>query len=229
LFTLHFTLFNLRIRVDYPSEDITPYLLAGLSGFVSESSHSPSVCYRISGDIDAGFVIEPPEGELSTAASYWELLQCVENHMTRWCVVQRPELYLMHGCMVALNGKAFLISAPSKSGKSTLTWALLNHGFDYISDDISPIDLTTLNALPYPRGISQRTNPDEPYSLPQRALSTGKTFKVSGEALPCQVIKQPTPLAALFFITRNPNADAPLIAPLSASESCMNLFAKGLN
>jgi len=229
MLTLHFTLCGSHIRVDYPSHDLTQYLLAGLSGFVSEPNDSSATCYKISGDIDAGFVIEHPQEEPLKVTGYWKLLHSLEGYMTYQCTQQRPEIYIIHGCTVAFNNKAFLISAPSKSGKSTLTWALLHHGFDYVSDDISLIDLTQLNMQPYPRGISQRTNPAEPYSLPEQTLKIGKTLRVPAIALPCQVVEQSTLLAAMFFINYTPGADSPSLTPLSVSESCMNLFANGLN
>jgi len=228
MFTLHFTLCGSHIRVDYPSNDITRYLLTGLSGFVSEPSDSPTVRYTIRGDIDAGFVIEHPKEEPKSVIGYWKLLHCLEGYMAYSCGQQRPELFFMHGCTVALNNQAFLISAPSKNGKSTLTWALLHHGFDYISDDISPIDLTRLHVEPYPRGMSQRTNPAAPYSLPEQTLKIGKTLRIPVEALPCQVVKQPTPLAGVFFINYTPGTSVPSLTPLSVSESCMRFFANGL-
>lgn len=64
----------------------------------------------------------------------------------------RDFLFVHAGC-VARDGGALLLPAWTESGKSTLTLALAESGFDYLSDDLAPIDPVTGRVYPFPKRI----------------------------------------------------------------------------
>jgi len=63
------------------------------------------------------------------------------------------DFLLLHAGAVAREGGAVILPAPPESGKSTLTIALLEAGFDYLSDELGAIDPVTGRIHPYPKRI----------------------------------------------------------------------------
>ena len=71
------------------------------------------------------------------------------------CVIQRvyhsgDNLIGMHAGAVAYNDHCIVMPGASGSGKSTITAALVHAGLTYLSDEVVPLDRTTLNAVPIP-------------------------------------------------------------------------------
>lgn len=63
------------------------------------------------------------------------------------------DFLLLHAGAVAGEGGAVILPAPPESGKSTLAIALLEAGFDYLSDELGAIDPVTGGIYPYPKRI----------------------------------------------------------------------------
>lgn len=59
-------------------------------------------------------------------------------------LLQRKILPL-HGSAIAINGKAYAIVGDSGAGKSTLASALLNKGYQLLSDDVIPVSYSNKN------------------------------------------------------------------------------------
>ena len=62
-------------------------------------------------------------------------------------------VYLLHGAVVAERERAWIISGPSGSGKSSLGLALVDRGFDLMSDDLAPLSLSDRLIHPFPRRL----------------------------------------------------------------------------
>lgn len=65
----------------------------------------------------------------------------------------RDQYYLVHSAVLVKKGRAVVFPGISKSGKSTITIALLKEGFKYLSDEVAAIDLKTLRVTGFPRAI----------------------------------------------------------------------------
>lgn len=61
-----------------------------------------------------------------------------------------PRLLVLHAGAVCSGSRGLILAGSSKRGKSTLTTALALHGFDYLGDDVIPIDLDSGNIVPLP-------------------------------------------------------------------------------
>jgi hypothetical protein len=63
----------------------------------------------------------------------------------------KPWLRLVHSGALAHDGSGLLLLAPTKGGKSTLTLASVLRGMRFLSDDATPVDLTTSQIMPLPK------------------------------------------------------------------------------
>jgi len=164
-----------------------------------------------------------------TAADASALLYLLEEDLTLELQRCRRDLYFLHAAALEEAGRAYLLVASSGSGKSTTTWALLHHGFGYLSDELGPVDLNTLEVHAYPHALCLKAAPPAAYPLPAGVLQTARTWHISPAHLPSGVSAGPLPVAALFFVQYSPHASGPAVHPLSKAEAGARVFANALN
>lgn len=152
----------------------------------------------------------------------------LEKDITVELQKRRPDLYFLHSAALAWNGKACLLAAEAGSGKSTTTWALLHHGFRYLSDELSPVDPDTLEVFPYPHALCLKQPPPH-YRLPAETTDLGRTLHVPVCSLPSEAIMEPLPLAAVFLLKYRPDLGGSELRPLGPAEAGARLYLTALN
>ena len=226
--TLSLTLVERRIRVhcaDRLSHALVETAYGGIGGAGDAVDLQYSLTYR---DRPPTFVLATRAPAPIVAQTDGELLAVFEDQLALDLQRQRPDLYFLHAAVLACGGKAFMLLAPSGGGKSTTAWALVREGCQYLSDELGPVDLTTLRVHPYPRALCLKTAPPASYPLPAQTLATTLTLHVPTAALPAPPGTRPLPLVALFFLDYRPTL-APRLHPLGAAEASARLFAQALN
>jgi hypothetical protein len=153
-------------------------------------------------------------------------------HLDKWLTIalqrQRSELYFVHAAAVADGGRVAILAAPSTTGKSTLTLALLERGFVYLSDELAPIDLPTRRVYPYARAVSLKSAPPDPVRLPSTALAVGRRFHIPARLFSTHSVSTPLPLAAFIFLRRVSGAGTCSIR-ISPAAGAAYLAANALN
>jgi hypothetical protein len=142
---------------------------------------------------------------------------------------QRADLLFLHAAAVEWRGRAALLAADSGSGKSTTTWALLHHGFGYLSDELAPVDLGSGRAFPYPHALCLKRPTPPPYVLPSATLHLGRTLHVPTAALPAATVTEPMPIGAVFLLRHDSNLAQPELRSVSAAEAGARLYITALN
>ncbi len=140
----------------------------------------------------------------------------------------RPDLFFLHAAAVAWNGRVAVLAASPGTGKSTLALAALNDGFEYLSDELSPIDLTRLTVAPYPRALCLKAPPPPPYFLPQGTHVHGRRFHVPVAALPGPARIDDLPIGAFLFLRRLAPQDG-VPVPMTPASAVAWLMANALN
>jgi hypothetical protein len=141
----------------------------------------------------------------------------------------RPDLFFVHAAVVALQRRAAILVAPSGTGKSTLTLALIQAGFDYLSDELAPIDLARMKVHPYPRSLCLKAPPPRPYRLPAGTLNAGGRLYVPIDAPHSRFRLAPQPLAACIFLERRVPDHRPDLQVTSAASAAARLVSNALN
>jgi hypothetical protein len=176
-----------------------------------------------------GFALSRPDASASSAANPGDLLFLLERDLVVELQRRRPEFLFLHSAALDLRGKACLLVGESGAGKSTTTWALLHHDFHYLSDELSPIDVETLQVHGYPHALCLKERPPRSYSLPGDALDLGRTIHVPASAMPKAAIREPRPIAALFLVKYSSGLSAPSLRALGAAEASAHLYVSALN
>jgi len=225
---IYFKIFDVSVAVFCSDPDVYGWLVKGY-GALASGDRSASLRYAAGKRADGSYYLDTAEGATHTAGSDSEFLYNFEKDLTLSLQAVRQDLYFIHGAALALAGQACLFVAPSGSGKSTTTWAALHHGFDYLSDELAPIDLAKKIIMPYPHALCLKAVPPAPFTLPAGTLYTERTIHVPTDCLPAQVNYDPVPLKAIFFVKYHPDRSEPLISPISHAEAAARLYANGLN
>lgn len=111
-------------------------------------------------------------------------------HVNQSVIRRSHQRYVMvHAAVAGWAGTGVVMPAPQESGKTTLVTALVERGFDYLSDEAAAIDPTTLRVVPFPKPVSIDRGSwtlfarHEPRIDPAVRAYLGDQWQVSPEAL----------------------------------------------
>jgi hypothetical protein len=200
-------------------------------GDSADSPAAPTIHLgRVVGDGDgAGCLLESPGAPVRSIATAAELIYEVDKDLTIALQRARPDLLFLHAAVVALDGRALALCGPSGIGKSTTAFALLHHGFRYLSDELAPIDTVSGLVHPYAHALCLKSRPPAPYRLPAGVLDARETLHVPVAALPGSHAPQAMPLAAVAFLSRDSGANGAAVPLLSAAATCAHVMSCALN
>ena len=218
------------VRIECRDPDAVDLLIANYGQMQVDQSLSADLEYTVSRHRKkSGFRIARRDGEPLAARDDGDFLFLFEKDLTIELQKLRRDLYFVHAAALAFSGRAFLLVAASGNGKSTTTWALLHHGFRYLSDELGPLNLEHLEVQPYPHALCLKKEPPWPYSLPDETLRTASTLHIPTARLPNVAISKPLPLTALFFLEYRPGLNSPGVYQLSKAEAAARFFTHALN
>ncbi|OAD19039.1 protein containing Signal transduction serine kinase/phosphorylase, HPr(Ser) kinase [Candidatus Thiomargarita nelsonii] len=80
----------------------------------------------------------------------------VQIALLRTLAILMPQHYLLHGAAVSWHENALIFAGASGRGKSSLSLALVKHGFKFLSDDVSCLNLSNHQIEPFPRSLNLR-------------------------------------------------------------------------
>jgi len=228
---LCFRVLDRRVRVDCTDSALRAVLAANYAAMLeSKEDVRFDLHYYVGrGEQSPGFVLSRPGENDQSAEDAGDLLFLLEKDIIVELQRKRPDLLFLHSAALDWRGKACLLVGESGAGKSTTAWALLHHDFRYLSDELSPIDVDTLQVHPYPHALCLKEVPAPPYSLRADALHLGRTIHVPTGTMPATAILEPRPLAALFLLKYSPGLRAPTLRAIEAAEAGAHLYVNALN
>jgi hypothetical protein len=229
--SIRYLILGLRVRIDCIDGPLRQLLTANF-GAMSVAQHwdSADLHYEVFRRAKSRRLLLRRVGQSALPArNRCDLVYLLEKLLILDLQTARPDLLFIHAAAVELDDRVCLLVAESGGGKSTTAWGLLHHGFRYLSDELSPIDLQAMRVLPYPHALCLKAQPPSPYPLPEKALDLGATIHVPASALPGAAASTARPLAALFFVRHVPGLAAPLLGQISPGEASARLFVHTLN
>jgi hypothetical protein len=229
----HFSIFGQRIRIRCDDDDFRQLVLANYGAFVRAPDRGMDLAYTVHRTAQGGFRIdgggETLVDESGDEAVLYAFLYMLEKQIALDLQKRRMDLYFVHASALERQGRVSVISAASGTGKSTTAWALLRHGFRYLSDELAPIAPDTFEVHPYPHALCLKAVPPGPYPLPEGIARTERTVHVPVFLLPGGAFPAPAPLHALFFLRRDTGRSRPAFSQLSPAEAGARLYTNTLN
>jgi hypothetical protein len=218
------------VRIECDDSDVLRLILAVFDGFDAvETRTRCDVHYRVVAKADGGLRITCG-GVAGPAVSNPEsAVLAVERDLTVALQQQRPDLLFLHAASVQKQGRALLLIGESGSGKSTTTWGLLDRGFRYLSDELSPIDVEALQVHPYPRALVLKARPPPGFALPGGALMLAGTFHVPVCHLRHGFVQAPCPVGAAVMVEHRPKLEAPVLRAIGPAEATARIYGSVLN
>ncbi len=228
--SLTLEILGIGIEVQYYDKKVRQLLFDSYSAFLSNGPIPILLRYCIRGDAGGrGYRLNTFELRSGNAHTESELLYNLEKDIELSLQRSHAHWYFIHAASLSLDGKCCLLIAPSGTGKSTTTWALVNHGFCYLSDELAPVDLTAMRVSSYPYALGLKSRPPEPYRLPRETVFTHPIFHVPVRCLPGGFQSRSSPLTAIFFIEFKPELSRPSLSAVSPSEAAARIYANTLN
>jgi hypothetical protein len=226
---LGLTILECGVRVHCPDASVAELVAANWSTLRVEGQQGSPVVLDYSivrSESPDSFEIRRNDDVRIHVSGASDLLFGLEKDLTIELQMKRPELLFLHAAALDLDGRATLLVAASGSGKSTTAWALLHHGFGYMSDELAPVDLATMTVRAYPHALCLKADPPGPYALPEATIRTSRTLHVPTAALPQPPVRSPRPLHAIVFLEAE--GDGPF-RPMGAAEAATRLYTNALN
>jgi hypothetical protein len=222
---------GLHILIDCSDPELGRLLTGNFSALASAEEESPpDMAFSLTRDEASSSLWLAPQGQAAeVAVDFSDLLFLLEKQITVDLQRRRGDLFFLHAAAIAWGDNACLLAAESGGGKSTTTWGMLHHGFDYLTDELSAIDLGSMRVLPYPHAICLKREPPDPYPLPRSAMHLGRTIHIPVDTLPGRAISEPRRLAAVFLLKYRPDLRAPQIRAIGCAEAGARLYANALN
>lgn len=231
--TLSFTILGQRIRVACTDATLRNILTANFGAMAAADDGVPvHLEYRVESRAapSSGIALTRTGGDAAIFTdTAGDFLFALEKDITVELQKRRADLYFLHSAAVAWDDGCFLLAAESGNGKSTTTWGLLHHGFEYLSDELSPIDLGSMMVHPYPHALCLKRQPPADYSLPDGIVDLGRTIHVPVQSLPSAFVARPLPLRGVLLVSHSPAPCAPSMHAISSAEAAARLYVVALN
>lgn len=152
------------------------------------------------------------------------LLQAIKYEVVMGIIAARHDLLWFHAGAVANDQGAIVFAGEGGSGKSTLVTRFYQQGWQYLSDDVIPLDLLTGKILPFPQTPRVRQQTGE--MVPRDRLTEIPKNEVMVEQ--AQICHNSVTIQAIVFVQHCPNIAAevkvcsPGIAALELLRHCIN-------
>jgi hypothetical protein len=223
------SVFGCDIRIDCMDRQAES-LLNSNYGWFRRSITGAQITYQIIRERRSDGLLVARNGALpELARDDGDFLYLFEKDITIETQKLRPDLYFVHAAVLELNGQALALVAPSGYGKSTTTWGLLHNGFNYLSDELAPVDLAIMRVHPFPHALCLKAIPPHGYPLPEQTIYTTHTVHVPAESLPCGPRVEMMPLHSIFFVRFIGDTSEPVLKHLGKAEAAVRLFTNALN
>lgn len=228
---ISFSILNCIINVTTESVYLRSTLLKVYGSMeVSPVAKNASLEYQVSitDDVKPLMTIARDGCSDLVASDIGEFIFFFEKDMTIELQRIRSDLLFIHSAALEYMGQGLLIVAPSGTGKSTTSWAMVNSGFRYLSDELAPINIQSMQVEAYPHALCLKAVPPI-FELPDSCLHTAHTIHVPVNSIEDGAHLKSVKLKYIFYLEFDAEIIEPVIEPITAAEASAQLYTNSLN
>lgn len=151
---------TLRLRlldsiVEIETDDADAHALLSLlwSPMETRDEGEPAAVYRVARDDVHGWTATSGDSIEAVHEDLWGLADALRYAMLELCEKELERFVTLHAAAVARDDELILLAGESGAGKTTLTLALLDDGWSYLSDDLAPLAVETGLVHPFPKPL----------------------------------------------------------------------------
>lgn len=145
----------LDVVVEIQTEDAAAAKLLSLlwSRMTTDDPSEAARTYTVARDYGGGWIATAGEDVEAIHATLWGVTDALRYRMLELCEERLERFVTLHAAAVARDGHLVLLAGESGAGKTTLTLALLDAGWTYLSDDLAPVAVDTALVHPFPKPL----------------------------------------------------------------------------
>jgi hypothetical protein len=232
--TLSLTTCGCSFAIECPDDETTAFVNVAFSGLAARprgaSVSTETTSYRVEpAAAPKAYNVRGPDGNVTFVDHVAGLLFHLDKAVTLTLQRRRPDLYFLHAAVVAKGDWVGVVPSPPHTGKSTLTLALLERGFTYLSDELAPMDTRSVSVEPYPRAVCLKSPPPKPFRLPAGTVQTDSRFHVPCGLFAGDFARSPRPVSAFIFLRRSTVVPAEPLQRIGTAAGAARLMANALN
>ncbi|MDH5426433.1 MAG: hypothetical protein OEY29_15710 [Gammaproteobacteria bacterium] len=226
-----FTIIGVQVTLNCEDDYLLQTLTSLYSMFETHDENLSGLEYHIQPRDDGSYSLTRRDPAYSYIADdIGMLVFLLEKDVTIEIQKRRQQYLFLHSAALAYKGRAILILAASGTGKSTLSWALAQSGFTYLSDELAPVLPRIGLVQAYPHALCLKQAPPDSFPLPESVIKTTRTMHIPTDSIPS--VAKPDehfPVRYVFFLARDPEQQESSVVRLTDSEAAMRLYVNALN
>ena len=213
-------LLDVLVEIDTEEEDAARLLEDLWRPLETPEAGEPARVYSVARDGD-GWIATAGDAVEAVHDTLWGVTDALRYRMLELCEETLQRFVTLHAAAVARGRDLVLLAGESGAGKTTLTLALLDAGWAYLSDDVAPVETDTGLVHPFPKPLGLKD--PSAWARVKHAFARGPaigsptgSFLVPPSAW--DVATEPLPLRALLFPTFAPGTalEVEFLAPAKA-------------
>lgn len=157
--TLRLRLLDSIVEIHTEDGDAAALLELLWSPMTTAETGQPAREYTIARDEGGGWIATADDSVEAVHETLWGLTDALRYAMLELCEQRLEGFVTLHAAAVARGDDLVLLAGESGAGKTTLTLALLDAGWTYLSDDLAPVSVATGLVHPFPKPLGVKDAP----------------------------------------------------------------------